>query len=329
MKEFGIYKLRQTYLDDFVKIDKSLSDLKIKERPFVCIKVKNNDSFVNWMIPLASINPKADNYNNKSSKYKSYQFLEKTEKIKAIHIVGDILGTSSDSNFKSVIEYYNALPVKSKYCSKYTKKSDDSHIVVNDMSLCKRIKKNFNMVLDKKKQKKEVGFIKIKIEKGEKQYRDYGKKSIEISKELYKKHFDLIKQNAQRKAQAQSNKTEKEINHIVKKEAADGKLGDAKKIAATMSFKELDQPLRCYLCLPSEKFITKNEKEEDCVKIKVANIKKPSLDSEKQIVPIKYLKTKMIGDGLFVTHVADQLVTDFKFQLKQVISSTKKVIIKK
>ena len=329
MQEFGLYTLKQSYFNDFGKIDPSLNGLKLELRPFVCIKTKTSSGMTNWLIPLASINPNKPGFKDKNFRYKTYQALERDDEIRAIKVISDITKRSLDPQFKTIIEYYNIIPVKHKYCSKYIDNKNKKHIVINDASLCNQIKKNFKLVLKEKRKGKEIGFIAKKIEAGEVMYKNYGKKIKEIGQELYKNHYRLIKENAQRKAQAQSDKTEKEINHIVKKEIATGKMEDAKKIAAIMSFKELDQPLRCYLCLPSEKFITKNEKEEDCVKIKVVNIKKPSLKIEKQIVPIKYLKTKMIGDGLFVTHVADQLITDFKFQLKQVTSSTKKVIIKK
>lgn len=214
MKEFGLYTIKQNYIDKVSRIDPRIVDMKGTKRPFICIKDKEQR---NWLIPVASIDPRNQReYENKVSKYKNFLSLDKIQAIndnnpmlRAIHVLRDITKLKKEENFRSVIEYYNIIPVKHKYCKKY-KDYSHKHIVLSDPKLCKMVKKVFRFNLSERQNGNFVGFIKHKIVLGEKKFKDYPIRSLEIQECLYKEHTKRLKKDAERKEAARQRTEEKQ-----------------------------------------------------------------------------------------------------------------------
>lgn len=212
MKEFGLYKIKSNYLARFGLIDESLSGLKGRARPFICVKVTVEKQ--NWLIPIASINPSAPDYEKKVNKYSSLLQVDKMQSVKdnnryarAIGMFKDLTGLQKDDNFRSVVEFYNALPIKHKYCIKYRDKQGN-HIVINNRETQILIKKALIENLKAKIRGNEVGFIKAKIEEGKTYFANYPKKSFEIWGELYKEHITL---QAAEKERARRSEEQKQL----------------------------------------------------------------------------------------------------------------------
>lgn len=233
MKEFGLYKIKPSYLQRFGAIDASLSQIKGSFRPFICVKLSISGE--NWLVPIASINPADQDYVKKVNKYTDLLRIDKMQAAKdkncharAIDIFKDLTGLQTDPNFRSIVEYYSALPVKHKYCLKYRDKSG-KHIVINDPITQIRIKRAVIENIKAKKQGKEVGFIKAKLEEGKTYFTNYQKKSLQIREELYKEHFALRKQEQERKARANQRSAE-DARRRTLRDAAKGSPASKEKI---------------------------------------------------------------------------------------------------
>lgn len=197
MKEFGLYVVKPNYISQFSSVDNSLQGLKGGARPFICVKISLDKQ--NWVIPIASLNPDAPDYKKKLAKYSDFYRLDKKQSQKdnrpyarAITFFSDLTGLQTNPKFQSVVEYYNALPIKHKYCKKYRDKTG-KHIVITDEQTKTIIKKVFKENIAAKLKGEEVGFIKAKIEEGRTDFANYPKKSLEIREELYKDHIALKK----------------------------------------------------------------------------------------------------------------------------------------
>lgn len=223
MREFGLYTIKQRYIDEFSRVDEGLSSLK-NNRPFICIKVTAEKR--NWLIPVASIDPSKSDYVSKNNKYRNFSELDKRQArqdgnlyARAIHIVRDLTGLQSDPNFLSVIEYYNAIPVKHKYCRKY-RDSARNHIIITDANLKEAIKKALIVNIKAKKKGQHIGFIKAKINAGKEDFRNYPKKSIEIGEALYEEHIALQRAEKERIARSEQRNEElarkKELKNATK-----------------------------------------------------------------------------------------------------------------
>lgn len=226
MKEFGLYTIKQKYIDEFSKIDDGLLSLK-NNRPFICIKVTEEKR--NWLVPVASIDPSKSDYQSKNNKYKDFVAADKKQAgidknmyARAIHIVKDITGLHSDPNFLSVIEYFNVIPIKHKYCKKY-RDDKKQHIVVTDRKLKEAIKKATIVNIKAAKREKFIGFLKAKINEGFINFKNYPKKCMEIGKALYKDHIALLKAEKEEKERAERQKAEaarkRELKDTVKDKA--------------------------------------------------------------------------------------------------------------
>lgn len=212
MKEFGLYVIKKNYIDRFSSIDESLKEMKGTIRPFVCIKVTVDK--LNWLIPIASLNPDAVDYQTKREKYlnlfkldRQQATIDKNQYARAITIFDDLTGLQQNPEFKSIVEYYNALPVKHKYCKKYRDKSG-KHIIITDEKTKKFIKKAATENIRAKRNGQEIGFIKAKIAAGRTNFLTYSKKSIEIFNELYKEHIAL---QAAEKERARRSEEQKQL----------------------------------------------------------------------------------------------------------------------
>ena len=226
MKEFGLYTIKQSYIDKFSLVDPGIADLKGTKRPFVCVKDRNGR---NWLVPLASINPNDASYAAKMAKYRDFLRLDKQQAekdnnplMRAIHVVEDLTGLHA-KGYYSVIEYYNAIPVKHKYCKKY-RDSRRQQIIVSDRARQRTIKKVLKLNLAERNQGRYVGFIKNKISNGYSNFETYSKQCIEIRSELYKDHTKRLRQDAERKEvarqRAEEKQRKKELRQTVRQQTA-------------------------------------------------------------------------------------------------------------
>ena len=226
MKEFGLYTIKQSYIDKFSLVDPGIADLKGTKRPFVCVKDRNGR---NWLVPLASINPNDASYAAKMAKYRDFLRLDKQQAekdnnplMRAIHVVEDLTGLHA-KGYYSVIEYYNAIPVKHKYCKKY-RDSRRQQIIVSDKARQRTIKKVLKLNLAERSQGRYVGFIKNKISNGYSNFETYSKQCIEIRSELYKDHTKRLRQDAERKEvarqRAEEKQRKKELRQMVRRQTA-------------------------------------------------------------------------------------------------------------
>lgn len=186
MREFGVYRVSIEFVQKYQGVVNKLNELKIPRRPFVCVKL--NDQ--NWLIPLSSINPQNSNYVNQFKKQRDYNYWDNQNPPKAMEIFDDILGTNI-KGYKSVAQYYNAIPIKHKYCKKFLK-HDGTHLVV-DKQIGNRLKGQLINYIKSTKDKQLTGFIKYFVEKGKQIYRMYPIDIHALRGELYKKQIALKK----------------------------------------------------------------------------------------------------------------------------------------
>ena len=191
MKEFGIYTAKESFIKKFQNIaNKSFDDshLKITDRPCVCIKLSGR----NWLVPLSSIDPRKPDYVSRYGKQHSYNKHDKENPPFAMDICADLAKTGV-VGYESVIQYFNAFPVKHKYCKKY-RQHRYGHVIV-DKPMGNQIKRRLIKFLNITAEGKLTGFIKHYVEKcGKRDY--YPINCFDIQRALYE---DDLTQQAQKK----------------------------------------------------------------------------------------------------------------------------------
>ena len=191
MKEFGIYTAKDKYIDDFQDIaNKSFDDkhLKIINRPSVCIKLGGQ----NWLVPLSSIDPRKENYEKRYETQHKYNEHDKENPPFAMDIWDDLAKTGV-VGYESVVQYFNAIPIKHKYSKKYRQKKI-GHVVV-DKSIGNTIKRRLIRYLKVTAQNRLTGFIKHYTEKkGKNKY--YPINCFTLQRALYK---DALSQHFQKR----------------------------------------------------------------------------------------------------------------------------------
>lgn len=212
MKEFGVYIVKREYLDKFKCVENKLSQLKIPNRPFICVKLGNSKT--NWLIPLSSINPESKEYLDRFRKQKHYNYLDNQNPPKAMDIYDNLLGKNI-RGFKDVVQYYNAIPIKHKYCEKF-RNEKGAHIVL-DKEIGTRIKKRSNHYISYVKNGKLTGFIKHFVSKGNNDYKLYPINFISLTKALYEDHYKKIYRDKLHKQSHQENREIKEHKKELKK----------------------------------------------------------------------------------------------------------------
>lgn len=189
MKEFGVYSLKPTYLQEFIGVENQLAALKLSARPFVCVKLKEGDGQLkNWLIPLSSVNPDSPNYIDRLRKHNAFNALDKHHTVYAMDIFDDVL-KNGKRGFKDVAWYYNALPVKGEYCIPYKDKTD-KHIFV-DKTVGAKMRQRLKDYLQERKRSPYVGFIKSLIEQGKENFKNYPLDQFGLRKALYRKELQL------------------------------------------------------------------------------------------------------------------------------------------
>lgn len=222
MKEFGLYTVKQSYIDKVSAVDSSIAGLKGTARPFICVKDRNGR---NWLIPVASLDPNAPNYSKKREKYEDFIYLDRKQAhedgnqlLRSIHIFRDVTGLHTDNEYKNVLEYYNIIPVKHKYCKKY-RDYKRNHIIL-DPQLQPTVKKTFRLNLAARRQGRYVGFVKYKINHGYKNFENYPKKCLEIREALYAAHnarlANIVEKRQRSRERAEQDQHKKEIRAAVR-----------------------------------------------------------------------------------------------------------------
>jgi hypothetical protein len=198
MKEFGLYTVKQSYIDEFSHIYKNLSEYKGTLRPFICVKLNGH----NWLIPVTSLNPQANNYSARLKKYIDFYALEKDSPIKTFHFFRSITRLRTHPDYRDVVLFYGAIPVKHEHCNKYRDRSD-SHIVLEKQhqslvkgSLIKYLKASYK--------DNYIGFIGVRVREGRSNFATYPADWRALRAALYEKHNRIIKANEEKKRNAEA-----------------------------------------------------------------------------------------------------------------------------
>lgn len=197
MKEFGIYILKPNYVAKFGGIaSKQLDDkdgMKMRTRPCVCVKQDNQ----NWLVPLSSLNPQKTDYKKRKKMYDNYEELDKQNPPKSIDIFGDLTKTGING-YEEVALYYNAIPVKTKYCRPYRNHAG-THVVISDADTTNKLQRNLGRYLEVTKKGRLTGFIKYKVRaKKEYEYLNFPINCLDLQNEVYKVHNGIKKAHEER-----------------------------------------------------------------------------------------------------------------------------------
>ena len=210
MKEYGVYAVKREYRDKFLATANKLAEMKIPYRPFVCVKLGGK----NWLIPLSSINPESADYRQRFHKQVDYNIVDNQNPPKAMEIFSDVLNTKI-RGFKNVAQYYNAIPVKHEYCSKYRNKQGE-HIVV-DERVGKKMKGQLINYIKALKENKLTGFIGKYVSEGRNTYRSYPMPSLELNKALYSRYIQVLRERKQKAAAKKERQSEREHKEELKR----------------------------------------------------------------------------------------------------------------
>ncbi|MDR2201673.1 MAG: hypothetical protein LBP26_02750 [Clostridiales bacterium] len=86
------------------------------KRHVICVKGRTGQ---NRLIPLTSINPGNSRYQDKAYRAKGWKDDEKGLTVKAVMSLPNITGQKKDSSYKTVLEFFKALPIKPDYVKRY------------------------------------------------------------------------------------------------------------------------------------------------------------------------------------------------------------------
>lgn len=217
MKEFGVYTLSREYLREYIPVVNKLAEMKGDTRPFVCVKVRGH----NWLVPLSSLNPRQSNFDLRLNKQIDYNIDDTKNAPKAMDLFGDILHTEI-TGYRSVAQYYIAIPIKHKYARKYRDK-EGKHVAV-DVSVGKKMRGRLLNYLAAVKEGKLTGFIGKYVREGRSLYEGYPIDCIGLHRALYQNYLKQRKIQCQKRDQAQQRAEEKqrkkELRQIVRQQTA-------------------------------------------------------------------------------------------------------------
>lgn len=203
MKEFGVYTLSREYLREYIPVVNKLAEIKGDTRPFVCVKLRGH----NWLVPLSSLNPHQSYFNLRLNKQIDYNTDDTKNAPKAMDLFGDILHTEI-TGYRSVAQYYIAIPIKHKYARKYRDK-EGKHIAV-DMSVGQKMRGRLLNYLATVREGKLTGFIGKYVREGRTIYEGYPIDCMRLQKALYKNYLNQRKVQRQKRDQAQQRTEEKQ-----------------------------------------------------------------------------------------------------------------------
>ena len=205
MKEFGIYILKPNYITKYGGVaSKQLDDtkgMKMLTRPCVCVKRDNQ----NWLVPLSSIDPRNPKHTSRRKKYRIFNGLDVQNQPKAIDVFKD-LTQKGIKNYEDVALYFDAIPVKTKYCRPY-RNSTGAQVVISDNNIRNTLKNNLESYLEITKNGELTGFIKYKVEVAkELKYLDFPINCFELQDEVYKEHNEIKSVHESRTKQIEEHK---------------------------------------------------------------------------------------------------------------------------
>lgn len=190
MKEFGIYILKPNYVARFGGIANRQMNhsegMKMGTRPCICVKHDNR----NWLVPISSIDPREPTYHRRLHRYKILNGIDNQYSPKTINVFRDVT-RKGIKGYKDVALYYDAIPVKTKYCRPY-RNSSGEHVVIDDRYVIDNLKNNLKGYLEVAKQGKLTGFIKYKVEvKKEYKYLNFPINCFDLQDVVYKEHNEI------------------------------------------------------------------------------------------------------------------------------------------
>ena len=189
MKEFYIYSLKQSYIDEFSEIEPKLLESKGRTRPAICLKDSRGQ---NWLLPMTSLNPDNPNYFNKVQIINAQTAMEQNMDTKAIMRFDNLLGNSKNPDYEDVLTFYKAIPVKDKNVIPYQLRGKHKKTSLDDDAL-KAIKDNFISYMSRYYKGKWSGFL-FEYAKRDRNAPDkYQVKAKAIKHELYKGYYAQLK----------------------------------------------------------------------------------------------------------------------------------------
>mgnify|MGYP002533021332 CR=1 FL=1 len=202
---------------EYIPVVNKLAEMKGGTRPFVCVKVRGH----NWLVPLSSLNPRQSDFDRRLNKQIDYNTDDTKNAPKAMDLFGDILHTEI-TGYRSVAQYYIAIPVKHKYARKYRDK-EGKHVAV-DVSVGKKMRGRLLNYLAAVKEGKLTGFIGKYVREGRSLYEGYPIDCMRLQKALYKNYLKQRKAQRQKRDQAQQRAEEKqrkkELRQTVRQQTA-------------------------------------------------------------------------------------------------------------
>ena len=205
MKEFGLYTARQKYISLYQQVANKSFDsesLKITKRPCICVKIEGQ----NWLVPLSKIDPTQNDYQERHDKQYAYNKHDKNNPPYAMDIFDD-LTYRGIPNYESVVQYYNAFPVKHNLCREYRKKGM-GHLFVPEAHR-EEIKENLLCYLSKARKDKLnlTGFIKFYVYKRKLlDYLNYPINCIDLQEAVYKKYYTELDRTIGKTAEIEKHK---------------------------------------------------------------------------------------------------------------------------
>lgn len=207
MKEFGMYRLKQSYFDEFIDIDPNLADVGTG-RPMICIKSGNQS----WLLPLTSLDPDKFNYTKKCARIVAQLKQEVQEPIKAMATLPDFLHNPSNQRYQNIVYFSMALPVKKKYAIKWCSDGQQIFLPAKNRSYIRQaalkyVKEVWNG--------RYAGFMKAQAEKGF-DVSPFQRRIRELKKAVYSKHFEQLKRQKLRKEKAAAIAAERAEKQAIK-----------------------------------------------------------------------------------------------------------------
>lgn len=212
MLEFGIYTLKQEYINKYSVVDPNIVGYGVK-RPMICIKSNGH----NILLPITSIDPNKTNYEKKSIRVYMQLKQEKLEPVKAMAVLPKFLGATINSNYQSVIYYSWAIPVKHSDVKKY--KQNSIHCTL-PKKYCQYIRQKALTYINEIWNGRYSGFMKVQAAKGI-DVAPFQRKIKELKKALYENNIIKIQQQKFKKVSAQKKAEERIKRQTLKNEIAE------------------------------------------------------------------------------------------------------------
>jgi hypothetical protein len=143
-------------------------DADLSLRPCICIIDKENQA---WLLPATSLNPTKPNYKSKKERLIAQIKKEKNSAVRCIHSFSDITGQNTDQDYKSIVEYYRAIPISDTYVKEFH--IAGKHIALPE-SLHRLVKINFDRYMAAYNKGQYVGFLSF-YQYGQEKYQFKGK----------------------------------------------------------------------------------------------------------------------------------------------------------